>query len=196
MEFRWNELQRKEDGKLLLLWRHQRVLEEDFFSQVKSVLDVGGEGFLALACVEEGKQVEVLNLLEAKDYGMQDRTEFSWRVDNILDPKEQLSCYDLITCCEMLEHAKDAELALKQMASLLTENGWLVGTVPIPGAVHAVDDPEVVFLEPKKMKALLKKAGLQKIEIEETPSVNKTDTKMCSYYFKAQKGTSKKKVKE
>ena len=48
------------------------------------------------------------------------------------------NCYDIITCCEVIEHLKDPEIAINNIAKLLKPFGIAIVTVP-RGKVHSID---------------------------------------------------------
>lgn len=189
MQFQWNQIQFKEDGKILLLWRHERIFEEGLVQEKSKVLDVGGWGVLASRLLQEGHECTILDLFTKDQYYPERVKSLPYIEGSILDKDivNTLPRYNLITCFETLEHVEDATNAILNMFSLLENQGWLVGTIPIPGICHKVDDLEVTFLTIKKIKNILKKVGFKNILVEETPSINKTDELMCSYYFKGQK---------
>jgi 2-polyprenyl-3-methyl-5-hydroxy-6-metoxy-1,4-benzoquinol methylase len=186
MRFNWSEIQYREDGKILVLPRHERIFEEGLVKPKMKILDVGGWGILASRLLQEGTDCTILDLFTEDQQYPERVKSLPFIYGDILDTNliRSFPKYDLITCFEVLEHVKDVELAINNMHTLLVTDGWLVGTIPIPGMCHAVNDPTVNFINVKKMKAMMKKVGFKKILVEETPSLDGT---ICSWYFKGQK---------
>jgi hypothetical protein len=73
------------------------------------------------------------------------------------------------------------------MYNLLKPNGWLAGTIPIPGFAHAIDDDHVNFIDKDTMLGYLVDVKFKNILIETTASINKDDPTHPCIYFKAQK---------
>lgn len=189
MNFRWSTIQYKNDGKVFLLYRQERIFEEGLVQKGMRVLDVGGWGQLATRLLQEGTDCTIFDKF-TQNQNYPDRVRSLPYKEGDIENKEDikdLGLFDLITCFETLEHCKNPKKAIENIVSLLKENGVFVGTWPIAGVSHSAEDPNVQFTTVRKLKSLLSKAGLKDIMVETTPSINKTDTKACSYYFKGKK---------
>lgn len=185
--FRWDKIQYKPDGKVLLLWRHERLFEEGLIKNGISVCDVGGWGHLAERIIQEGGTCLILDKF-TEDQCYPDHVRSLPHVEmDICKSPINLPLFDLVTCFETLEHVEDQRKAIFNMYSLLRVDGWIAGTVPIPGGTHPADDPHVHFLAPEELRTLLEEAGFKNILVEGTPSINKEDTFHPSLYYRGQK---------
>lgn len=189
MTFEWDKIKRDEDGKIILLYRHQRIIDEGLVLPGMRVLDVGGWGVLAQRLINEGVSCVILDNFSEDQY-FPDRV---WKLPHMQGDITQLSepsiwgtDYDVITCFEMLEHCSNQSLGVKNMYALLKPGGILVGTFPIPGKSHPVDDPSVTFLTGGELRAVLLAAGFNDVLVEPTGSVTKEE-EPCSLYFRARK---------
>lgn len=188
--FTWDEIQRREDGKVNLLYRHERIFEEGLVSPGFKVLDIGGWGVLATRIIEEGAQCTILDNFTEDQYYPDRVISLPHIRGDILkaDEIDELipGTYDLITCFEMLEHCVDQPKAVENIYNLLKPTGILVGTFPIPGFCHTEGEPDITFLDVNELNELLSGAGFSSNSVEKTPSVNKGDS-VCSLYYKAYK---------
>ncbi len=186
--FNWAEIQRRADGKILLLYRHERIFNEGLVRPGMRVLDVGGWGVLARALLEEGAICTILDTFSEDQYYSERVKALPHIVGDILQA-DQLwgqEQFDVITCFEMLEHCTDQSRGVENMYVLLKPGGVLVGTFPIPGTTHQVDDPSVTFLNREELRDLLTAVGFTVLMIEETGSMTK-EAEPSSLYFKARK---------
>jgi len=188
--FTWNEVQRDAKGKIVLLYRHQRIFDEGIIKPGAKVLDVGGWGMLAARTIEEGAQCVILDNFSEDQHYPERVCSLPYINGDILWCSELAywgaGTYDVVACFEMLEHCKDQSLAVRNMHKMLKVGGWLVGTFPIPGAVHAAGEPGISFLSAEELVNLLKLAGFVDILVEPTGSRLKEE-RPCSLYFKARK---------
>lgn len=190
-DFSWDEIRRREDGKVLLLYRHERIFEEGLTKDASKALDVGGWGVLAQRLTEDGIDTTIVDIFEEDQY-FPDRVRMMKHVVGDITKKETITAlggkysFDLITCFEMLEHCHDQDAAIWNMYQLLREGGWIAGSVPIPGFSHKADEPGINWLNPEQLKALLFASGFEDIFIEPTGSLYKDGPK-SSYYFRARK---------
>lgn len=191
MTFDWDTISYDTEGKIKLLYRHQRILDEKVVSPGMQVLDIGGWGILAARLKQENIKCTILDNFTEDQYYPERVKSLCHIKGDILEEAALSKCtlgsYDVVTCFEMLEHCANQKLAIFNIFRLLKDKGALVGTFPIPGIVHAVDDPSVSFLTAEQLTSLLEEAGFNNIMIELTGSIVKDETP-CSLYFKAQKG--------
>jgi len=185
--FDWDRIQRRSDGKILLLYRHERMWDEGLIRPGIRVIDVGGWGMLASRLLEEGCDVMILDTFNEDQYYPERVKELPHLKNDILGTRMIfLQGVDLVTCFEMLEHCGDQLQALKNMHYYLCPGGYIAGTVPVPGFCHQADE-DVHFLTEWELKDLLALAGFTDIFVEPTPSINKTDPERPSIYFRAKK---------
>lgn len=55
--FSWDTIRRDNAGKIILLYRHERIFSKPFIANARDVLDVGGWGILAQRFIEEGQEL-------------------------------------------------------------------------------------------------------------------------------------------
>jgi SAM-dependent methyltransferase len=185
--FRWDLIQYRPDGKVLLLWRHERLFEEGLIKKGTEVCDVGGWGHLSERIMQEGGTCLILDKFTEDQYYPERVMSLPHVRMDICKPIKGLSLFDVVTCFEVLEHVDNQEQAIKNMYALLKPGGWVAGTVPIPGGTHPADDPHVHFIDEHQLRLFLEAAGFRNITIESTPSINKEDTFHPSLYYKGQK---------
>lgn len=188
--FNWDKLQYRDDGKVLLLWRHERLFEEGLIRRGTGVLDVGGWGHLSERILQEGGYCLILDKFTEDQYYPDRVRSLPHVVGDICDSRvvQVLGAeYDLVTCFEVLEHVEDQQGAIYNMWALIKDNGWIAGTVPVPGGTHPADDPTVHFINSSTLRYFLEKAGFRNILIESTASINQDDPVHPSLYFKGQK---------
>lgn len=185
--FYWNHVQRQTNGRLLLLHRHQRVFDEGIVRPGHNVLDIGGWGVFAQAVIEHGAHCTILDAFTA-DQHYPERVRGLPHV--VGDARESRhfsgALFDTVACFETLEHCGNATAVVANAFYWLRPGGMLVGTVPIPGRVHAVDEPGIEFLSTEQLRNLLARTGFQIERIEPTGSMNVND-KPCSIYFVGRK---------
>jgi len=156
--FNWDKLQYRPDGKIHLLYRHERMFEEGLIKPGYSVLDVGGWGMLSSRLLQEEVSCLIIDIFSEDQYYPErvkqlphinaDITKDSTVASLTITP------FDLVTCFEMLEHCHDQVAAINNIHSVLKPGGYLAGTFPIPGKSHAADDPTVTFLSKEEIKAM------------------------------------------
>lgn len=189
-EFNWDTIQYRDDGKILLLYRHERVLEDGLIKPGSLVVDIGGWGQFTERVIQEGGRCIVWDLFTPDQYYSERVKKNKHKNVDICSDSTYIyihkDVFDIVTCFETLEHVADQTAAIRNMFSILRPTGYLAGTVPIPGYSHAADEPGIKFLNENQLKDLLVEAGFENIFIEPTGSVHKEDTPSC-LYFKAQK---------
>jgi SAM-dependent methyltransferase len=189
MTFNWDVVQYREDGKVLLLYRHERIFTEVLVKPGMNVLDVGGWGHFNERVHQEGAFCTVLDNFGPDQYYPDRVKPFSIQADICKLDVLKLSgpyTYDIVTCFETLEHVADQEAAVKNIYSLLRSPGIFAGTVPIPGFCHYLGEPGIKFLNEKELRKLLQDAGFVDIFIEPTSSVTQ-DGPLSSLYFRGVK---------
>jgi len=186
--FRWDQVQRRDDGRVLLLYRHERIFDEGLVKPGARVLDVGGWGMLATRLIEEGCEATILDKFTGDQY-YPDRVRTLPHVVGDVTVPETFAprSFDLVTCFETLEHVGDIGAAVHSVRLWLRRGGWFVGTVPMPGRIHPEDDPACQFITAADLQALLEAEGFKHVLVEPTPSIA-VDSPITSYYFKGRKG--------
>jgi len=184
----WGQQDYEPDGKLVVLYRFKRILDEGVVIPGDRVLDVGGWGKLEYRLTQEGCFVDLINIdpdecRRVKDlYG----TSFIVMNEDIRTYGLPEDKYDVVTCFETLEHiCEGRDVAIEKIFKTLRPGGRFVGTIPIPGRCHPVGDPTVVFILPDELKDILSKYATD-IKIEPTGSIS-PDELPCSWYFVATK---------
>lgn len=191
MSFSWDRIQRGPDGKIVLLYRHERIFKEGLHKGCAKALDVGGWGILAARLTEEGIDTTIVDIFGEDQY-YPDRVRAMKHVVGDITKQDTVSklgwsnAYELITCFEMLEHCEDQNAAVWNMYRLLRPGGVLVGTFPIPGYSHKAEEPGINWLTAEQIKDLLFACGFEDILVEPTASLEETGPK-SSYYFRAVK---------
>lgn len=181
--FSWDEIRRGADGKIVLLYRHERVLLEPFFTNVRDVLDVGGWGILAQRFLEEERRCTILDLFTEDQYYPDRVRALPHKVGDVCDATSFLpTSFDLVTCFETLEHVADIPVALCNIWKWLRSGGHIVGTIPIPGFCHHEGDHGIQFLTEDALNGLLRKTGFVDIRVEPTASVALGDVPCCLYF--------------
>ena len=188
MSFRWDQIQYRDDGKILLLYRHERLFSEGIIKPGLKVLDVGGWGVLSQRIEQEGSECLILDLFTDDQYFSERVRSQRFVQGNVLDTSlvGSLGEFDVVTCFEMLEHCNDQSLAVKNINSVLKAGGIFAGTVPLPGKCHHEGEEGINFLSSAQLKSLLLGAGFSVDMVEETASVN-IDDEPCSLYFVGRK---------
>lgn len=191
-QFKWDEVQYKEDGKVLLLWRHERIFQEGLVKPGMFCCDVGGWGHLTERMRQEGCTTLIWDKFTAEQsYPDRVRNETYIEADicNSVTALHYHHSFDLVTCFEVLEHVgsgDDQFSAICNAATILKNGGWFVGTFPIPGKVHMKDDPSVTnWLDDDELQYMLDLAGFSNITIEPTGSITRNE-EPSSWYFKGQ----------
>lgn len=193
MEFSWDKVQYRPDGKVLLLWRYERIFQEGLVKSGMFCCDVGGWGHLTERMRQEGCTTTIWDKFTTEQaYPERVRNEPHLEGDILdwLKSDTKKNTFDLVTCFEVLEHVGNYEQqfdAIVNMNTILKHDGWLVGTFPIPNKVHMVDDPTVTnWLDARMIGDLLFHAGFSKIFIVPTGSITEEEDP-SSWYFKGQK---------
>ena len=186
--FDWSKEQRRPDGKLLLLYRHERLFAEPWMAAVVDVLDVGGWGMLAKRLLEEGKRATILDLFTGDQYYADRVRALPHKAGSVCDPSNFApASFDLVTCFETLEHCGNIPAALASAFLWLRPGGVFAGTVPIPGFAHHAGEPDTEFVTAAELARLLAVAGFVVEAVTPTPSVGLPDEPDCSLYFVAKK---------
>lgn len=106
------------------------VFDQIARNTINSVLDVG-TGTTALPALIRNCGITVTAIDNVRDFWPKGMFNQHWFVidRDILDPKLNRA-FDLITCISVLEHIRDSENAVKNMAKLLNPGGRLVLSFP------------------------------------------------------------------
>lgn len=184
--FSWEINDFDEKGKLILLYRHQRIIDENIVKKGDRVLDIGGWGKLEYRLYQEGCETCSINIDNnmCKSLRIKYGTYFNIiRGDTISLPFKDKS-FDTITCFEVFEHLKPCKRSeiVKEISRVLRHRGNFVGTIPIPGCCHPIDDSTVDFMTPEEF-AISISEYFDNINIEPTGSAKKEDG-ASSWYFK------------
>lgn len=188
--FEWNKINRDKEGRVELLYRHQRIFDEGVVVPGSRVLDIGGWGILALAINESGSVCTILDNFSEDQY-YSDRVKGMAHINgDILNTVEadNWGTYDVVTCFEMLEHCDNQPLAVKNIYDILEDEGFFVGTFPLPGFCHDHGEEDITLLDKDSLRSLLEEAKFLDVIIEDTASEEATGIP-CSMYFKARKGS-------
>ncbi len=183
--FSWTEDELDKNGKLIVLYRHERSI-----SRIKPnsrFLDMGGWGKFASRMVQEGHDSTLIDKCG-------DLFHLEWeRYNNVkyvkadfFDYPFESEIFDCINCSETLEHVEDQEGLMKIVFDLLVPGGFFFGTVPIPGFCHKEGEEGVKFIEAHTLFGMLEQVGFNKIEIELTPSIH-PDNEPSHIYFWCEK---------
>ncbi len=193
MMFNWDKVQYREDGKVLLLYRHERIFSEGLVRSGMKCLDVGGWGHLTERMRQEGCETIVLDKFTPEQYypdRVKQETYIEGDIRDFVLANHYSNYFNLITCFEVLEHVgkgDDQFYALTHISQMLQREGWLAGTFPIPDKVHMKDDPSVTnWLDVEDLDYFLRHAGFNNITIEPTGSIT-PDEDPSSWYFRGQK---------
>lgn len=112
-------------------------------------------------------------------------TDFDWRSNthSRFDPRQLLFCaslvsipaqdenFDLVLCTEVLEHIREHDQALDEIARVLAPGGWLLITVPTPPAVPDSNHVREGY-RPEELSAMLSARGFEVV-----------DQRFCMYFF-------------
>jgi SAM-dependent methyltransferase len=190
MQFRWDMIQHRPDGKVLLLYRHERLFDEGLIKSGMDILDVGGWGHLTERMEQEGAHAHVLDNMGPDQYYPDRVKKGRLIVADIctchVRAYTMSNLFDVITCFETLEHVADQDAALKNIFTMVRPSGVFAGTVPIPGFCHFIGEPGITLLDEQQLRDKLTTAGFVDIFIEPTGSVTK-DEVPSSLYFRARK---------
>lgn len=191
-QFNWDKVQYREDGKVLLLWRHERIFEEGLVQPGMNCCDIGGWGHLTDRLRQEGCVATIWDNFTDEQYFWERVTEQSFRIVDISDENSVTGykhSFDLVTCFEVLEHVGDYNRqwrAFVNMGNILKVGGWLAGTFPIPNGTHPIDDPTISsWLDMDEIKFIMQANDFINVTVEPTGSIDRIDTPV-SYYFKGQ----------
>jgi 2-polyprenyl-3-methyl-5-hydroxy-6-metoxy-1,4-benzoquinol methylase len=186
--FSWDKIERRPDGKIELLYRHERIFAELFISRVRQSLDVGGWGMLAARLLEEGIDCTILDKFTSDQYYADRVRSLPHKVGDVRDATcFAVGSFDMVTCFECLEHVGGITDALASMFAWLRPEGHIIGTVPIPGQTHAADEPGIEFTSDEELTELLLTTGFVDVFTEPTPSVGLSDENPASIYFRGRK---------
>lgn len=180
MSWSWGRDDFDENGKLILLYRHQRFLDEGYIG--KRVLDIGGWGKMAFRLAQEGCEVVLLDL------ALNGHHNFNM-FESICADAHFLpfrnGAFDTVHSSETLEHVKSAERVCEEVLRVLKAGGIYCGTVPIPDMVHALGEEGTRFFNQDELKELLSEYWVKKIE--PTPSIEPVEELSSSIMFVAEK---------
>ena len=185
---KWDVDEYGPDGKLIVLYRYKRIIDEGIVKEHDRVLDVGGWGKLEKRLTQEGCYVNTINIdkeeckkIEAK-YG----SSFTVINDDIRTADLDNDWYNVVCCFETLEHIlEERDMAIAQIFRVLMPGGMFVGTIPIPGMCHPINDNTVSFIDPDELRKILEEYATD-IKIEPTGSIKSTDTP-GSWFFVCKK---------
>ena len=180
--FSWENPVVGPDGKTRLLYRHERIFQEGLVKPGMSVLDVGGWGVLAQRLIEEGCETLILDLF-THDQAYPERVrQLPHRIGDVCDETVFPSqTFDAVTCFETLEHVEDFRKALRSVRLWLRPGGVFVGTIPLPGHIHA-GDPDVYVPRPEELLEALRSVGFGPVTVEESASIYASDAPCCTYF--------------
>jgi len=182
----WDINEYDENGKLIVLCRMQRMIDDGLVSSGDDVLSVGGWGKIEHRLVQEGCNVTLINLDKDECNRVTERYSKDINVvwGDIRRSGIASESFDVVECSETLEHIlEDRDTAIDEMFRVLRHGGRFVGTIPIPGRCHPVDDPTVKFILPDEMKSILSQYAT---DINIVPSGEFSD-EPSSWYFSARK---------
>lgn len=190
MTFNWSSIQYREDGKVLLLYRHERIFDEGLVKSGDIVLDVGGWGHLTERILQEGAKCIVWDKFTDDQYFSHRVKEHPYMAVDICTADvlayTHKDVFDVVCCFETLEHVDNQKSAVRNMHSVCKPGGFFVGTVPIPGFCHHIGEPGIQFLDEQQLRKLLQDTGFTDIFIEPTGSITK-DSPASSLYFRGVK---------
>ena len=183
MIFQWDKIQRLPDGRILLLYRHQRIFDEGWVRSGIDMMDIGGWGVLTQAAIEAGARCTILDLFTQDQY-YPDRVRALPFVEG--DARDQKhfnpSSFDTITCFEMLEHCGDADAVLENAYAWLRPNGIIAGTIPVPGFCHDENQSDIEFFSETEIARRLERAGFVIVRVEPTASRSVGEPLCCIYF--------------
>ncbi len=166
-----------DDGRKIVQGPHLRALASRAIQDSKRfrrVYNAGaGEGGYSRFLLE----LPGLESLVESDFGWT-----SFRPPQV-DPRQVFFCasltsipaaekhFDLVLCTEVLEHVREDDQGLDELARITAPGGWLLITVPTP---PAVPDPAHVRegYRPAELTAMLNQRGFEVVE-----------TRLCMHYF-------------
>lgn len=185
--FTWEIDDFDEKGKLVLLYRHQRIIDEKIVKKGDRVLDIGGWGKLEYRLHQEGCMIYSIDIDSNLCKGLRIKYGKSFDIingDAIALPFKDRS-FDTITCFEVFEHLKPwkRQEIVKEISRILKYRGNFVGTIPIPGYSHPKEDHTVDFITPKELRKSMCEY-FDYIKIETTGSIRKENI-ASSWYFRS-----------
>lgn len=180
-----------DNGKLRLLYRHQRFIDEGWMGH--HVLDIGGWGKMAYRLAQDGRDVILLNI---SFEGSDGHLERLWRKSAINrfkllfadahDMPFRNEVFDTVHSSEMLEHVRSPEIICEEVFRVLRLCGYFCGSVPIPGHCHNEGELGIRFFNYTELKQLLV-PKFKILKMEETSSIMQHDEEPSSIMFVAQK---------
>jgi len=176
----WERDDFDEKGKLILLYRHQRFLDEGYIG--KFVLDIGGWGKMAFRLAQEGCEVVLLDLTLN---GHHNFNKFESICADAHFLPFQNESFNTVHSSETLEHVKSAEQVCEEVFRVLKTGGIYCGTVPIPNMTHKLGEEGIRFFSQSELKELLSEYWIKRIE--PTPSIKPVGELCCSIMFVAEK---------
>lgn len=183
MTWSWSRDDFRKNGKLVLLYRHQRFLDEKWIGD--KVLDIGGWGKIAYRLSQDGHDVQLLDVDRLLLREMRARFQ---GFENIQGDAHNLpfrnEAFDTVHCSETLEHVRSAEDVVREVFMVLKKNGTFCGTVPLPNAVHKTDEEGIRFFSNDELRELFHDYSV--LRLEETSSISPSDP-TCSIMFVCRK---------
>lgn len=152
------------------LLRRSRIKEYIKKLQPSTMLDIGcGPGALLFECLESN--INAMGLENSSTALALSRQLFPKTSFPIRDePEENWSnSFDLVMACEVIEHIEDDERALREWRDWVSENGYLLISVPAhPKKFNAADEWAGHFrrYEKKGLSEVIEKAGFTIKQIE------------------------------
>ena len=125
------------NGKLIILYRFRRIIEEGIVKSGDRVLDVGGWGKLEYRLTQEGCKVDMLNIDKAEcdrvaaKYG----TAFNIINADIRHANIESETYDVVTCFETLEHIMEDRERAGEGKTDCRLNGRICLDAEFPGEI-------------------------------------------------------------
>lgn len=140
----------------------------------KTALDAGcGTGFYSRILLDRGFTVDAFDLSNyainniAKNLSPEHNERFFPEVSDVFSYRPKHAPYSIIILSEVLEHLNEDYMALKNIASLLSDNGFLIITVPTGPELYSADDElsgHVRRYTKSELNQLLNKSALNIIE--------------------------------
>ena len=183
MTWSWSRDDFDQNGKLILLYRHQRFLDEEWVGE--KVLDIGGWGKIAHRLSQDGHDVQLLDidklLLGKSRARFQGFETIQGDAQNLPFKNE---VFDTVHCSETLEHVRSAEDVVRDVFMVLKKNGTFCGTVPLPNVVHKTGEEGIRFFSNDELREIFHDYKI--LKLEETPSISPSDH-ACSIIFVCRK---------
>jgi ubiquinone/menaquinone biosynthesis C-methylase UbiE len=187
--FTWEIDDFDENGKLVILYRHQRIIDEGIVKKGDRLLDVGGWGKLEYRLSQEGCRVCSMDIDRSMCKGLRKKYGLAFDIVNgdAISLPFKNGVFNTVTCFEVIEHLKPWKRPkiMKEISRVLIQRGNFAGTIPIPGCCHAKDDLTVDFITPDELIILMSE-HFSDISVEPTGSIKK-ENGASSWYFRSNK---------